>query len=278
MDAGSETSLEAVTEHGSSADEVGSVKTRYSESTTHGEDTTITEVSVFIDKLSPLIDEMKELKVRESETIQKAIESLELEYNRTKDLLSSVNFRSSPVKYIEDVTQNLGRSLGLVLFAGHEISMDNRGKIDDLRREMMNIRSNLSSERDSEIINAGFYLSSERESEFAIDVDTEGDTEEESIVRIVEEEEEEEEVDEITLDVRDVVFKLSCGNDEEFRVALIALDILIRDNMITNERIEDESVVSNLCNRLSSSKSNDRLAIIKILRSLTVKNVENKVL
>lgn len=273
MDGGSETSLEAVSEQGSSADEVGSVKTRYSESTTiHGENTTITEVSVFIDKLSPLIDEMKEMKVRESETIQKAIESLELEYDRTKDLLSSVNFRSSPVKYIEDVTQNLGRSLGLVLFAGHEVSMDNRGKIDDLRKEMMNIGFNLSSDRDSEIIN----LSSELESEFAIYVDTEGDTEEESIMGIVEEEEEVE-VDEITLDVRDVVFKLSCGNDEEFRVALIALDILIRDNMITNERIEEESVVSNLCNRLSSSKSNDRLAIIKILRSLIVKNDENKV-
>lgn len=273
MDGGSETSLEAVSEQGSSADEVGSVKTRYSESTTiHGENTTITEVSVFIDKLSPLIDEMKEMKVRESETIQKAIESLELEYDRTKDLLSSVNFQSSPLKYIEDVTQNLGRSLGLVLFAGHEVSMDNRGKIDDLRKEMMNIRFNLSSDRDSEIIN----LSSERESEFAIYVDTEGDTEEESMMGIVEEEEEVE-VDEITLDVRDVVFKLSCGNDEEFRVALIALDILIRDNMITNERIEEESVVSNLCNRLSSSKSNDRLAIIKILRSLIVKNDENKV-
>lgn len=46
MDAGSETSLEAVSEQGSSADEVGSV-TRYSEST-HGD--TIAEVSVFIEK------------------------------------------------------------------------------------------------------------------------------------------------------------------------------------------------------------------------------------
>lgn len=271
MDAGSETSLEAVSEQGSSADEVGSV-TRYSEST-HGD--TIAEVSVFIEKISPVIDEIKELKERESEAIQKAIESLEVEYNRTKDLISSVNFRSSPVKYIEDVTQNLGRSLGLVLFAGHEVSIGNRGKIDALRKEMMNIRFNLSSERDSEMINTGFDLSLERESEFAIDVDTEGDTEQESIVGIVQVEEEEED-DGITLDVRDVVFKLSCGNDEEFRTALMALDILIRDNMITNERIDDESVVSNLCNRLRSGKSNDRLAIIKVLRSLIRKNVENK--
>ncbi|KAL3537658.1 hypothetical protein ACH5RR_001024 [Cinchona calisaya] len=248
MDAETETSSEIVSERRSSLDDVASVA-KYSESSI-GE--AFTEFTQFMEKLSPLLDELKANKRLDKDAIYKAIESLETEFYRAKHLLSSVNVQSSPLKHIEDVTQNLGRSLGLVLFASHEVSMANKEKIEALRMEMMNNRLD---------------LSSERESEFARDVSTDQDLESEE--EILEE-------DRITLDIKDVVFQLSCGSEEEFKRALVDLDALLRENMITDQTVDEEGIISILCNRLNSSKSNNRLAIIQILRCLNRKNDKNK--
>lgn len=247
MDAETETSSRIVSEQRSSVDDAASV-TKYSESSL-GE--AFTEFTLFMEKLSPLLDELKENKLMDRDALYKAIESLEAEFYRAKHLLSSVNIQSSPLKHIEDATKNLGRSLGLVLFASHEVSMANKEKIEALRIELMNTK---------------FELTSEAESEFAQDVCIEQDSEEE----IVEE-------DRITLDIKDVVIQLRCGSEEEFKRALTELDALVRDDLIKDQTIDDEGIISILCNRLSSSKSN-RVAIIQILRSLIQKNEKNKVL
>lgn len=241
-----ETSSEIVFEERTSVDEVASV-TKDSESSL-GE--AFTEFSLLIKKLSPLLDELRKNNLVDRDAIYKAIESLEVEFYRAKNLLSSTNIHSSPLKHIEDVTQNLGRSLGLVLFAGHEVSMANKEKIEALHKEMMSTKFDWCSQRESVSVN---------------DVFTEEDSEE----GIVEE-------DRIILDIKDVVFQLSSGNDEESKRAILQLDALVRENTITDQTIDDESIISVLCNRLSSSKSNNRLAIIRLLRSMIRKNDKNK--
>lgn len=242
MGAGIETCSEIASEERTSVDEVASV-TKDSESSL-GE--AFTEFSLLIEKLGPLLEELRENKLVERDAIYKAIESLEVEFYRAKSLLSSTNIHSSPLKHIEDVTQNLGRSLGLVLFASHEVSMANKEKIEALCKEMMSTKFDWCSQRESVSVN---------------DTLLEEDSEEEII-----------EEDRITLAIKDVVFQLSSGNDEESKRAIFQLNALVRENTITDQTIDDESIISVLCNRLSSSQSNNRLAIIRLLRSLIRKN------
>lgn len=250
MDAGVETCSEIVLEQQCSVDEVASLAKVSESSSSLGE--AFAEFSLFMGKLSPLLDEMRENKMMDKAAVYKAIESLEAEFYRAKMLLSSTGSHSSPLRQIEEVTQNLGRSLGLVLFASHEVSMANKEKIEALRKELMTTR---------------FDSISERESEFSNDLETEEISEQE----IVEE-------GRTSLEAKDVIFQLNCGGDEEFTWALMELDGLIRDNIITNEMVDDENIASILCKRLCSSKSSNRIAIIRILRSLIQKNDENKVM
>ncbi|XP_059651955.1 U-box domain-containing protein 44-like [Cornus florida] len=234
---------ELISEILTSADEVASMAKG-----SEVESETITEFSVFVEKLTPILSELKDKKVLDTPPIRKAVESFETDLRRAKALISSPNC-SSPAKQIEDVTHDLGRSLGLVLFASHDVTVDGKEKIETLRREMMNAR---------------FDSSSDRESEFVNDVETEEDSGDE----IVEER--------ISLDVDDVVLQLKYGNDEEFKCALLGLNALIRDQMITDEWTNDEGIIPVLFNRLGSSKPNNRLTIIRILRSLAAENTENK--
>ncbi|KAA8537310.1 hypothetical protein F0562_027003 [Nyssa sinensis] len=196
--------------------------------------------------------------------IRKAVQSLETELRRADALIRSSNCQL-PAKQIEDVTHDLGRSLGLVLFASHDVSIDGRDKMEALRKEMMNTRFNSSSDHGSEFVHD---VETEEESE----EDTEEETEEEAEEEIKEEIEE----DRITLGIDDVVLQLKYGNDEEFKCALLGLNVLIRDKMITNEWINEEGIAPILFNRLGSSKPNNRLTIIHILRSLALEYSENK--
>ncbi|KAH6823693.1 hypothetical protein C2S53_004429 [Perilla frutescens var. hirtella] len=196
------------------------------------------EFSVLIEKLNPILNEMKDsIEITELP----AFESLETEYKRAKAVMDS---QTSPAKHIECLVQNLGRSLGLVLFASHEQPLSNKQKIEALCKEMMNVR---------------FDLSSDRESEFAND----DDDEEEEVKTEIEEEE-----TRIVLTVDDAILQIKYGSEEEFKNSLLLLFGFIRDGMISDERIEDEDVVRILCCRLSSCKGNERLIIIRIMRYL----------
>ncbi|KAK4406330.1 hypothetical protein Sango_0639500 [Sesamum angolense] len=138
----------------------------------------ITEFSIFIEKLSPILSEMKDsFEVKGVPAMQKAVESLETDYNRAKSVMDSQNIQSSsPAKHIERLIQNLGRSLGLVLFASHDVPMANKEKIEALCKEMMNLRFDYSSDRESE------FADEEEETEDEIEERQEKEIVEEEIV------------------------------------------------------------------------------------------------
>lgn len=211
------------------------------------ESETLVELSYCTRKLTVVLNEFKENKIMESSPIRTAVESLETELQRAKALVASPCYSSSPNKRIEEITENLGRSIGLVLFASHDVSMTGKEKLEALRREMMSV-SQFSA------------ASSDSKSDFLDDVETE--EEEESIV---------EEIVEVEKDVscsclEDVVWKLKSGDDEQLKVALFALNTFIRDDEATYEWIDAAGVISILFNRLNSSKPINRLSIIQSLR------------
>ncbi|KAJ9563440.1 hypothetical protein OSB04_008600 [Centaurea solstitialis] len=90
-------------------------------------------------KLSVILSEFKENKIMEASPIRKAVESLETELQRAKALVASPRYASSPNKRIEEMMGNLGRSIGLVLFASHDVSMTGKEKLEALRREMISV-------------------------------------------------------------------------------------------------------------------------------------------
>ncbi|KAL3609215.1 hypothetical protein D5086_000235 [Populus alba] len=169
---------------------------------------------------------------------------------------------------IEVVTQELGRSLGLVLFASIDASTEVKQSIAALHRELMNVKFDTSftpspspslSPGPSPCANHG--PGPNKESGFV--------GEQDSFINEIEEEK-------ISLSIDDVVRHLKCGNDEEFRLALLVLGDLIRDQVIVKDWINDEDIIPILFNRLGSSKPHNRLTTIQILRILALENDENK--
>ncbi|KAG9138250.1 hypothetical protein Leryth_001464 [Lithospermum erythrorhizon] len=229
----------------------------------------VTELSIFIERLNPILLEiMENKKVMETPSIQKAIDSLEADIQRAKGFMerSSNIVILSPSKAVEDVAENLGRSLGLVLFACRDLPVDIRDRIGALRKQMLNVRYN---------------LSSGVESEFMFDMDTEEEEEEEEIIEdekevkgvceIVEVEE-----IEITWDFEDIVLQIRNGNDEELKLALSRLNELINDGSVTIKIILEDSLVPVLFDRLSIKVSpQNRVVIIQILRLISSINEEN---
>ncbi|KAI3744041.1 hypothetical protein L1987_57113 [Smallanthus sonchifolius] len=213
---------------------------------------TFSELSHSTRKLSVVLSEFKENKIMEASPIRKAVESLETELQRAKALVASPRYASSPNKRVEEITENLGRSIGLVLFASHDVSMNGKEKLEALRREMMSV--------------AQFSVaSSDSKSDFLDDVVTEEDE------NIVEEIIEVEDAFSCS-SVEDVVLYLKCGNDEQLKVALFGLDTLVSDNKATGEWIDSEGVIPILFDRMSSTNSVNRLNIIKNLRNMVAQN------
>ncbi|KAL0007096.1 hypothetical protein SO802_008598 [Lithocarpus litseifolius] len=172
-------------------------------------------------RFSPSMNELKDNeKFMDGSTIRKAVESLEVQLNRSKVLVQSPN-SDTFVKHVEEVTHDLGRSLGLLLLASLEVSIDLKEKIGNLHKELM---------------------SASLES----------------------------------LDIGDVVLQLKYGNDEEFKYALLGLNELIGSEKVSNEWIDEEGIIPILFNRLGSSKLENRLTIIQILRRLALENADNK--
>ena len=227
----------------------------------------LAEFASLVAKFGPILDDLRENKVMDTPSIREAVESLEKELGRARGLMKSPNPKIS-VKQIEELTRGLGRSLGLVLSASLDfLSVDVKEKIGALHKEMMKAKFDTSSIPDRE--ESEFDCETEFVNEFGV---------EDEIAEEVAEMEEIEEIEEeiINLDIDDVVLQLKYGNDEEFKFALSGLRSLIRDQMVDDEWINDEGVVLILSNRLGSSKPNNRLTIIQMLRNL-VENAKNKV-
>nr|XP_016450679.1 PREDICTED: U-box domain-containing protein 44-like [Nicotiana tabacum] len=212
----------------------------------------------FMEKLSSILTELKDDKrviMTNSTPIQKAIESLEVDFKRAEALLKSSQF--SPAAHDEQhiqlqvIVQNLARALGLVLFASHDVvEITNKVEIETLRREMMKMSS----------VNKPSLIMSSDESEFS-SYDRE----------IVEEED-----DRITLDVDDIVVQIKYSDAENLKCALHGLNTLVLDGMVTKERVHHEDMIPVLFNRLSSSKADHRLIILRILKALVAQDEEHK--
>ncbi|XP_043692472.1 U-box domain-containing protein 44-like [Telopea speciosissima] len=202
-----------------------------------------TEFAVFVEKFSPILIDLRDnSSVMDTLSIQKAVESLENELRHARTVIKASNSISS--KQVGEIIHDLGRCLGLVLLASLDVSIEIKEKFGALHKEMMNVRFNASTDHELEFIN---------------DLEVKGENDR----RII-------------LDINDIALHLKYGNDEEFRLALSGLRSLISEKMIQNEWVNDESIIPILLNRLPSSKENDRLTIISILKSLLVENDENK--
>lgn len=197
------------------------------------------ELASFVEKFNPILNDLKGNTCLITPPIRKGIESLETELQRARSLIRSSNSISS-VKLIEEMTHGLGRCLGLVLFASLDTSVDIKEKIGALHKEMMNARFSSSSTSELDVE--------------AIEVED----------------------DNITLDVDDVVLQLKYGKDEELKIALSNLNVLIRDKMVKDDWVNEEGIIPILLNRLGSSKQNNRLSIIQVLRSLASESTDNK--
>ena len=94
---------------------------------------------------------------------------------------------------------------------------------------------------------------------------------------IVEEMHEIEEERRISLGIDDVMLQLKYGDDDKLRFALLELNEMVDGKTVDSEWITEEGIISILCNRLGSSKPNNRLCIIQILRSLASDSADYKV-
>lgn len=209
------------------------------------------EFGNLVEKLSPILNELSHKSiVLDKPSIRKSLESIENELRRARALTKSLNLRH-PVKQIEDMTHDIGRSLGVLLVASLEVPIDFREQIGVLQRQMMNARfdgvSSMTSSPKSEI--------------FANEMKTVGEIEEEII----------------DVSIGDVVLQLKNGNDEEFAVSLLRLKEFMRSERLDGGLINEEATISILFNRLSTCKADNRLAIIQLLRRIAFGNDEKKV-
>ncbi|OMO75678.1 Armadillo [Corchorus capsularis] len=256
--------IELVSELLASVEEVASLA-KESES----EREIFSEFARLLYKLAPILSEIRDNKdVMDTATIRKAIESLEKELRRAKTLIKSPDSKQ-PNIWIEDVIQDLGRSIGLVLFASIDLHLDMKEKIGLLHKEFMNAKFDASLSP-SPCPSA----SPSHDSEFVSATASEKEIEEEGIEIAEGRTEIEEERTNLTID--DVVLQFKYGNDEELNFALLSFNESIRQGLITNEWINEEGIIPIIVNRLASCKPNNRLIILRILRNLALENAVNK--
>ncbi|XP_031260970.1 U-box domain-containing protein 44-like isoform X2 [Pistacia vera] len=265
------------------------------------------EFTLILEKFTPIFDGIKDnSKVMDIPPIRKAVESLEKELRRAK---SSIKNSSSRLlsKQMEDLTRDIGRSLGLVLFASIDLKLDIKGKIGELHKELMNAKfdkslspsptpsqsasanpscgsgyaspsanpsceSGYASPSANPSCESGYASPSANpsyESGFASNLDSEKETEIEEEIQEIEEET-------ISLGIDDVVLQLKYGDDEGLRFAILNLNEMITAKSVDREWIKEGEIVSILLNRLGTSKPNNRLSIIRVLRGLASYNADSK--
>ncbi|KAE9584809.1 hypothetical protein Lalb_Chr25g0282321 [Lupinus albus] len=208
------------------------------------------EFAMLVEKFRPIFDDLRDKStVFNKPPIRKSLESLENELRRAKALIRSSNLRQ-PVKQIEEITHDIGRSLGVLLVASLEMSTDFREKIGKLQRQLMNTRFadnwSLTSSPKSESISSDKKVNWEIEEEI------------------------------INVTIGDVVLQLKNGNDEDFAVALLKLKEFISNENYRGGLINEDAIVAILFNRLVSCKADNRLAIIQLLRSISLSNDKKK--
>ncbi|XP_077219136.1 U-box domain-containing protein 24-like [Tasmannia lanceolata] len=197
----------------------------------------LSQFVALIEEFTPILNDLKENEIMDTPPVRKAVESLGAELQRAFILTRDFNSRVS-VKQIEDVTHNLGRCLGLLLFSSFDMSVKIKDKIEILQKEMINAKFD----------------------------------DEEDLIRNLKGGK----VDRIDLDIDDVVLHLKNGDDEQFGIAISELSMRISDKSVSDEWVNERGIIQILLNRMGASKHDNRLAIILLLRSLASENDENK--
>ncbi|KAE8702132.1 beta-catenin-like protein 1-like [Hibiscus syriacus] len=220
------------------------------------------EFSSLLNKLGLILSDIKDNKdVMDTVTIRKAIDSIRKELRRVKTLIKSHDSKQ-PSLWIKNVMQDLGRSLGLVLFASIDLHLEMKEKISALHKEFMNVR-----------FNGSFTPSPSSGPSSRMSRPPRPCNEDEFVSATASDKEIEEEITEIeeeraNLSIDDVVLQLKYGNDEDFNFALSGFKESIKQGLITDDWINEEGVILVLVNRLISCKPNNRLIILQILRKL----------
>ena len=235
---------EVVSEIIASTDELASIS-KNSET----ENEMFTELALVLEKIPPIFNDLRDYdKIVDTPTIRKAVESLEKEIKRAK---CSIKVHNQKVKHVESIAHDLGRSLGLVLFATVEVSTQFKTKIGELHKELMNMKFDE---------NCSPTSTSSRTTEFICDLRVEEIEEERTSVKAC-----------------DIALHLKYGNDDEFKLAVAGLKDLIQNKNVDDGWLNEEGIVSILLNRLGSNKSVNRPLIIQVLRYLVWNNPASKV-
>lgn len=230
------------------------------------------EFADIVEKFALVFDDVKDNdKVMDTVPIRKAVESLEKELRRAKLLIESSNSRLI-YKQMEGLAQDMGRSLGLLLFASVELKLDVKEKIGALHRELMGARFD-KSVSSSPIQTPRASL----ESGFVSDFESGKEVEIEQEIQEIVEERNDIEEERMSLGIDDVVLQLKRGDDKKLKFALLELRELISAKTVDSEWLNEEEIISVLLNRLGSGKPYNRLIIIQILRSLASENAGYKV-
>ena len=88
--------------------------------------------AILVDKFVPILNDLIDnIKIMEHPPVQKAVESLGKELNHAKAMIRTPNTKTL-LRQAEDMVHDLGRSLGLVLFANLEVCTDFKDKIGAL--------------------------------------------------------------------------------------------------------------------------------------------------
>lgn len=220
------------------------------------------EFAVLLERFEPILAEIKSNdQIMDNLQVRTAVGSLEKELVLVNDLVESSGSRL-PVKQIEDLAQDLGRSLGFLLFASADVCEEIKEKIAVLYKQFTNAKFDTSLCACSSLCSSvDPSLGPSKASEIVSDVDSEKEIEEEKL----------------SLGMDDVVLHLKHGEDEQLRLALLGLKAFISDQVVSKEWIEDEQIIQVLLNRLGSSMPANRLIIIQMLRILALVSSENKV-
>ncbi|XP_023541296.1 U-box domain-containing protein 44-like isoform X1 [Cucurbita pepo subsp. pepo] len=206
------------------------------------------ELALVLERIPPVFCDLRDdYKVMDTPLIRKAVESLEKEIVRAKCL---IKVRNEKRRHVEAIAHDLGRSLGLVLFATVEVSTQFKMKIGELHKELMNMKFNESCSPTSTLTSTWTSTSS-RTTEFVCDL------------RVEEIEEER-----ISINVCDIALHLKYGNDDEFKLAVVGLKELMQSKNVDDGWLNEEGIVLILLKRLGSNKSVDQSIIIQVLRYL----------
>ncbi|CAM8949195.1 unnamed protein product [Rhodiola kirilowii] len=214
-----------------------------------------------INELSSIIDELnRNNDLTDTVENRKAVNSLGSDLSRARVLLTSeVKTSKSVTGQLEELTRDMGRSLGLVMLTGVDVPEEVKERIGALRKGM-NIMISAAGSSSPEL---------SCESDFGTGSEPVGEIEEVN------------DDEDVQVGIEDVVLQIKNGggggDEEELMLALWALTDFIREKTVGHEWIQDTNTVEILSSKLSLVKSsNVRSTIIKILLNLVAEYPDYK--